>query len=110
MKERTHKAEELYAHLAAEFLSMESNRQSLITVTRATLTDSLARGIIFITVFPESQERAAFSFLSRKVTDFKKFLKSRVTSRILPHFEFKIDNGEKNREHIDSISREQTRE
>ena len=106
MKDRLHKAEELYAHLAAEYLSRASNRQSLITVTRAQLAPRLTRGIIFITVFPDSQEDIALAFLSRNIHEFKDFLKTRVDSRALPHFRFAIDRGEKNREILDEISRD----
>lgn len=106
MKDRHPIAEELYAHLAAEFLSRISNRQSLITVTRAELAPRMTRGIIYVTVFPDTQENIALGFLSRHMHELKDFLKDRVDSRTLPHLRFAIDRGEKNREIIDEISRD----
>lgn len=106
MKDRLPIAEELYAHLAAEFLSQTSNRQSLITVTRAQLAPRMTRGIIYVTIFPDSQEQIALGFLTRNMHEFKDFLKGRVNSRALPHLRFELDRGEKNRELIDEISRD----
>ena len=105
MNDRNAKAREAYMHLAAEFLSTASNRTSLITVTRASLSPSQLYGTIFVTVFPESDEEHALQFLSRQRDDFREYLKEHVKARTLPNFSFLIDPFEKDRMHLDETLR-----
>jgi ribosome-binding factor A len=90
--------------VAAEFLSREATRQSLITVTRASLTDDRKHGTVFITVFPDSMERAAVDFANRNRHEFSEFFTKRVRGMHVPHVEFVIDLGEKNRQRLDELS------
>ncbi len=89
---------------AALFLSREANRNSLVTVTRATLSDDRKRGVIYITVLPESAEEQAAAFANRNRGEFGKFLEKRVKGMRIPHVEFVIDTGEKNRLRLDEIT------
>lgn len=91
------------AHLAAEFLGRESNRQSLITVTRADVSPDLTRGTVYFTVMPESYEETALDFTKRKRTEFRTFVKRHMQLRKLPFFDFEIDYGEKHRQHLDTL-------
>lgn len=95
--------EEGFAHLAAEFINTESNRTSLITVTRATLSDDERRADIFFTVLPTEQEATAEVFLKRKRTEFRDFVKKHTKARIVPTFDFQIDSGERNRQELDAL-------
>lgn len=104
MAERQEKIREAIAKLAAEFLMRESNRQSLITVTGAALSENRKRATVFITVLPEAHETAALGLANRKARDFRDFLKARSRLGILPRIEFVIDRGEKNRQRIDELS------
>lgn len=88
---------------AAEFLAREANRQSLITVTDAMLSEDGKRGRIFLTVLPDSAETAALDFANRHRGEFADFFKTRVKAA-LPHIEFVIDKGEKMRQRLDEIS------
>ncbi len=106
MSERHEKMREAIRIHAAEFLMRESNRQSLITVTGAALSENRKRAVIFITVLPESHETAALGLANRKARDFRSFLKERVKLGILPRVEFIIDRGEKNRQRIDELSQQ----
>lgn len=90
---------------AAEFLAREAGGQSLITVTHADLSSDKKRAIIYITVLPENKEEAAVGFANRQIADFKSFLKERVRMHRIPHIDFAIDTGEKNRQRIDELSR-----
>ena len=101
MRERL---KEALRETAAEFLSREANRQSLITVTDAFLSDDSKRGKIFITVLPDSQEQAALDFANRSRTEFSEFFKKRVKGASMPHVEFVIDKGEKMRQRLDELS------
>lgn len=92
------------AHLAAEFLESESNRQSMITITRADVAPNLSNAVIYFTVFPEAQEEYALDFAKRKRTEFRSYVKANMPIRRLPFFDFKIDDGEKNRQLLDTLS------
>ncbi len=89
---------------AAEFLSREANRTTLITVTRATLTDDRKRGVIYITVLPDDAEEQALAFANRNRGEFGKFFESRVRGMRIPHVEFVIDHGDKNRRRLDELT------
>ncbi len=89
--------------LAAKFLAYESNRTSLITITNAALSSDGKRATIFFTVLPEDKEQEALQFLARQGYNFKEFIKEELEIRMIPHIEFKIDVGEKNRQNIDTI-------
>jgi ribosome-binding factor A len=92
---------ELLRHLAAQFLSRESDRSSLITVTRATLSSDLSRATIFVSVLPAEGEDRAIGFMKRRRTDFREFVKANCDLKRVPTLDFDIDRGEKNRQDID---------
>ncbi len=96
--------EEILRDMAARFLALESNRTSMITVTKVESRDRGALASIFITVFPETQEEAAIDFLKRKRSDFRDFVKENARLMRIPFFDFEIDRGEKARQKIDAIT------
>lgn len=102
--QRKNQIGEVLAQLAAEYLETESNRQSMITITRADVASNLSSAVIYFTVLPESQEEYAMDFAKRKRTEFRSFVKKRSHLRRLPFFDFKIDEGEKNRQKLDRLS------
>ncbi|HRH22602.1 MAG TPA: ribosome-binding factor A [Candidatus Paceibacterota bacterium] len=89
--------------LASKFLSLESNRTSLITVTDVKMNDKGDKGTIFMTVFPEAMEEGALDFTKRKRSDFREYVKEHSKLMRLPFFDFAIDTGEKNRMKIDEL-------
>ncbi|RJQ34695.1 ribosome-binding factor A [Candidatus Parcubacteria bacterium] len=96
---------EIIAHLAADYFARESNRESLITVTRADISPDLKNVIIFLSVLPESAEEQVLHFAKRSRTDFRDYVKSKSRLKFLPNFDFEIDYGEKNRQLIDDLTR-----
>ncbi len=90
--------------LAARFLSLESNRTSLVTVTSASLSDNGKEATVYFTVFPEDKEDAVLEFAKRKRSEFKHFVKEESRLGRIPFFDFEIDKGEKNRQRIDELS------
>ncbi len=102
--QRTQQITEEIAHMAAAFLGRESNRQSLITVTRADISPDRHKSTVYFVVLPESEEAAALDFTKRKRGDFRDFVKRNSRMRIIPFFDFAIDMGEKARQHLDEIS------
>ena len=89
---------------AAEFLSREAGRQSLVTVTRAELSDDRKRGTVYLSVYPESAEAGAVQFANRHRAEFGTYFEKRVRGMRIPHVEFVIDLGEKNRRRLDELS------
>lgn len=96
---------ETLAHLAADFFARESNRQSLVTVTRADVSPDFKNVSIFFTVLPEKYEDAALKFAKRNRSEFREYIKEHVRMKFLPTFDFEIDYGEKNRQRIDDLMR-----
>jgi ribosome-binding factor A len=105
MNENRHgRIEEALREVAAEFLSREANRNTLLTVTRVTLSNDDKHATIFITAFPETGEQAAVDFANRNRSELKEFYKKRVKGGLPPDIAFEIDMGEKNRQRLDELS------
>ncbi len=100
---RREKVSEQLRRTAADFLERESNKESLITVTGATISKDLKVSTIFITVLPETYEATALDFARRNAGEFREYTKSRIKMRTLPFFSFEIDKGEKTRQKIDEL-------
>ena len=89
--------------IAATFINTWSNRQSLITLTRTTLSEKGDTVNFYVSVFPESAEGPALGFLMRKRGECREYLKERVRIARIPHVEFVIDDGEKKRRRVDEL-------
>jgi len=87
-------AEEIQ-HLAGRFVSLESNRDAMITVTHTIISDDAKYATVMVTVFPDSKERAVLEFLKRKRKEFKEFVKDNSKIGRVPFFDFEIDIGQK---------------
>jgi ribosome-binding factor A len=108
MSERQDKVAELVREHAAAFIQRESNGTSLISVTRATVSPDLKQGTIYITCLPTSGEESALNFFKRKRSELRDFLKDHMTQRSIPFVDIEIDVGEKHRQKIDDLLREDT--
>ena len=95
--------EDIIKSLAADFLSRESNRMSLITVTKVTTDAKGSRATVYITVLPEDQEQAALDFTKRQRPHFREYVKKNARLMRIPFFDFQIDKGEKSRQTIDRV-------
>ena len=102
MSLRDEKLNEVLREAAAEFLSAEAGRQSLITVTRAQVSEGGKSGIIYLSVLPESEQDKAVDFANRHRREFDIFFNKKVKARV-PHVEFVVDMGEKNRRRIEEL-------
>ena len=103
MSTRNERISEILHDMGARFLSINSNKSSLITVTRIELTRDEKRATIFFTVFPEKFEKTALQFAKRKRSEFKEFVKENSKLGRIPQLDFEIDLGEKNRQKIDNL-------
>lgn len=93
------------AREAARFLEQESNRTALITVTGVELNSKNRRATILISVMPQSEEEKAVEFANRKAGEFRNFLGQAARMRRLPEISFALDEGEKNRQRIEELSK-----
>lgn len=106
MQENSHRKEkiiEVIHKAASEFIQRESNRDSMITVTRIELSSDLKKAIVLVTAFPEHKEEAAIDFLKRNRGEFRHFVNKNTKIQQMPWFDFEIDQGEKSRQKIDKI-------
>jgi len=102
---RQEKIEELLRHVTSSFIGEVSGVNSLITVTRTSVSKDLKKATVYITVIPEKEEKRALEFVKRKGSELRHRAKKQLSTRTLPFFEFEIDYGERNRQRIDELSR-----
>lgn len=103
---RQHKIEEHIKEIAAQFIERESNKTTLVTVTRVELQDRGRSAMIYITVLPESGEDSALNFLKRKRADLRQVVKKQLNIQTIPFLDVMIDTGEKARQTIDALLKE----
>jgi ribosome-binding factor A len=106
MNYKHEKIEQLIQKHASEFIERESNRNSLITVTRVYVPADMKHALILCTILPENQEEQAINFLKRSRTDFKEYFKKHVKMGRIPFFDFELDKGEKLAQRIRNLSEE----
>jgi ribosome-binding factor A len=106
MSDRREKMGKELQKIAAAFIAENSNRNSMITVTRFDLSPDFRNATVYVTVFPTEQESAALLFLQRRSTDLRDAMKKSLKTKIVPNVDIKIDEGEKNRQRIDELLNE----
>ncbi len=105
MSKKELQTKEELMHLAGQFLAREAGPQSLITVTRAEISEDLKYITIFISVLPESEERKALEFCKRERSAFREYVRQKSALHFPPSIDFELDIGEKNRQRIDELTR-----
>ena len=105
-KHKDEKYASLISKFAAEYFSLESSKDSLITVTRVDMLDKGRRSIVFFTTLPREKENGALEFAKRRARDFRQFIMSKKSFGFVPKIDFCIDEGEHNRQRIDELSNE----
>ncbi len=106
MSTKDERVKEILRDLGARFLELNANKSSLLTVTRVELTKDRKHATIFFTVFPDNLEKTALEFAKRKRSEFKEFVIEKSSLGRVPNLDFQIDEGEKNRQRIDSLLNE----
>lgn len=100
------KSASLLLKFAAEYFEIESNNESLITVTNSMILDKGRRAIIFFTALPQEKEPEVLEFARRRRNDFRQFVMSKKSFGFAPKIDFQIDLGEHNRQRIDELENE----
>jgi len=88
---------------AADFVQLESNGASLITVTDVRLSKDEKYANILFTVLPVDKEKPVVEFMKRMRSEFREYVKNKTRLNRIPMFDFQLDLGEKYRQHIDTI-------
>ncbi|MEK7628258.1 MAG: ribosome-binding factor A [Patescibacteria group bacterium] len=102
----THRKESVVQALieaASTYLARISNKQSLITITRADVADNYSEATLFISVLPESDEDKALAFANRHLSEMHTYVSEHVRMKRTPIFTFVIDHGEKNRQALEDL-------
>lgn len=95
---------EILHRLASKFVLEEGSGASLLTITRVAMSPTGKEAKIFFTTLPEDQEDTALKFLERKTPEFQRYIRDESRIGIIPHVDFKIDYGERNRQRLDNLS------
>lgn len=106
MSERQERIVSLIHELAATYLVQEANTDPMITITKVTTSPDYRQGTIYITTIPDGREADALVFLKRHGREMRRYIMKRSDLKIIPHFTFEVDAGEKHRQHIDDIVRD----
>lgn len=106
MSTRDDKAASLLLHAAGEFIAREAGRFTLITPTRADIGGDRKNATIYVSVFPDADTPRALAYLERNRDEFRQFLKKESRLSVLPFVRFELDEGERNRQRLDELSRE----
>ena len=96
---------EIIHRLAAQFVLEEGSDASLLTITRVEISPTGKEAKVFFTTLPESEENTALKFLERKTPEFKRYVRDKSRIGMVPHIDFKIDYGERNRQRLDELSK-----
>lgn len=105
-KHKDEKMASLITKFAAEYFCIESNMDSLMTVTKTDILDKGKRAIVFFTALPKEKEPQALEFAKRRKRDFRQFIMSKKSFGFAPRIDFAIDEGEHNRQRIDELLNE----
>jgi len=103
MADRHDKIKSLIMELVAAYIQREANTDPLITVTNIESSKDYKNATIFVTTIPDAKESEALIFLRRKGGEIRNFVKSKSKFKIIPHFTFEIDSGERHRQHMDEV-------
>lgn len=88
MSLKHNRATEIITRASSDFILREADTSSLITVTRAEVTEDMGHATIFVSVFPDDRKQSALDFLKRKQHDMAEYLKEHVRLRRIPRITF----------------------
>lgn len=105
MSDRKVRITSLIHELAASYIVQEANTDPMITITNVSISPDYRQATIYITTIPDGREEDAVIFLKRHGREMRRQIMKKSDLKIIPHFEFAVDVGEKHRQHIDDIVR-----
>lgn len=105
MSDRHIRVVALIKELAATYIQREANTDPMITVTHVSSSPDYRNVTIYVTTIPDNREADALVFLKRHASEMRHFIKKQSNLKIIPHFDFAVDYGERHRQHIDEVAR-----
>ncbi|MEI6400219.1 MAG: ribosome-binding factor A [bacterium] len=103
---RGEKIKDLIKHCVSEYAIREAGNTSLITITDIAISEDGKNATVLFTALPESKQEAALGFLKRHRGEMREYIKNKVKTNAIPYLDVKIDLGEKNRQRIDQLLRD----
>lgn len=101
---RQEKVASLIRDIASSFLKDKIEKGSVLTITKVEISPDLKSSVIFVAIFPEKNEEKIVAKIDAK--ELRQFARKYMKLKFLPHFEIKIDEGEKKRGRIDELLRQ----
>lgn len=106
MSSRDERAVSILLESAGRYIAREAGRDTMITPTRAVLSRDRKHATIYVSVFPDTEDVHAITFLMRHKDLFRNELKKTTRFTRLPFIRFEIDRGERARQHLDEVTRD----
>ncbi|KND47237.1 MAG: Ribosome-binding factor A [Parcubacteria bacterium C7867-004] len=103
---RDERAVSILLEQAGRYIAREAGRDTLITPTRVVVSKDRKDATIYVSVYPDAQEGHALAFLMRHKDLFRNELKKTTRLARLPYIRFELDRGERNRQHLEELTRE----
>ena len=100
--ERQLKVEQELLKIAQDFFQKIADKSSMITITSVDINPSFKNATIKISVFPENKRDQALIFAQRMAGELRTTIKKRLPIRTIPFVEMVIDQGEIQRQYMDS--------
>lgn len=101
---RQDRVRSLFTEVVAKFIREEANANPLITVTRLEIAPNYRNVTVLFSTIPVEGQEDALIFLKRKGGDLRGYTMKHTNMKIVPYFNFEIDYGERNRQHIDEVA------
>ncbi len=102
--ERLKKLNDLLRDEAGKILKKELElNNALVTVVRADISPTLEHATVWISVFPESQEKSALKEINSKIYSLQQMLNKRLVMRPVPKIRFEIDKTEEEAARIEKL-------
>jgi len=104
LSERIKKLNDLLRDEAGKILKKELElNDALVTVVRADISPTLEHATIWISAFPESQEKSALKEINHEIYSLQQALNKRLAMHPVPKIRFEIDRSEKEAARIEEL-------
>ena len=101
---RQERVNSLIKHIVASFLVNRINTaKALVTVTRVEVSKDLRYAKIFLSVFPESEEKNIIVMIRNEKQALQSHLAKRLKTKFIPSLRFEIDQAEKKRQQVEGL-------
>lgn len=102
--ERLKKLNDLLRDEAGKILKKELElNDALVTVVRADISPTLEHATVWISVFPESQEKSVLKEINHEIYSLQQALNKRLAMHPVPKIRFDIDRTEDRANKIEKI-------